>query len=272
MTQSNPFGRTSELSLVLAPGKIRHLAFTAPFKVLHPFHQGDFLQIMVVKVSAGLMAGDRQSINIVLEPGTKAEFLSQSYEKIHQMEEGEASREGEVTVGSDATLLYTPLPVLPFADSAFRSTFCINLADGTSRLFYSDILACGRAARGERFAYRLYRSRVRITSGGTLLYADNFRFSPREEGMDYESFTQYEGYTHLGNYVLCHFAVTEDELRTCLKPVFDGYDGQAGLTRFGDNNLCLKILANGSELLVAVQDAIKSLLKRHGAERRSEVK
>lgn len=51
MTQTNPFGKVSELSLVLAPGKMRHLSFTAPFKVLHPFHQDGFLQIMVVKVS-----------------------------------------------------------------------------------------------------------------------------------------------------------------------------------------------------------------------------
>lgn len=57
MTQTNPFGKVSELSLVVAPGKMRHLSFTALFKVLHPFRQDGFLQIMVVKVSAGLMAG-----------------------------------------------------------------------------------------------------------------------------------------------------------------------------------------------------------------------
>lgn len=261
MMQTNPFGRTSELSLVLAPGRMRHLAFTAPFKVLHPFHQDGFLQIMVVKVSAGIMAGDRQSIAITLEPGTKAEFLSQSYEKIHQMAEGEAIREGRVTVGHDATLFYAPLPVLPFADSAFRSSFTIHLEDETSRLFYSDILACGRAARGERFAYRLYRSRVRITSGGTLLYADNFCFAPQEAGTDCEGFTQYEGYTHLGNYVLCHFPVCEEELRAHLQPMLDGHDCQAGLTRFGEDGLCLKVLASGSEMLVALQERIKAFLR-----------
>ena len=262
MTQTNPFGKVSELSLVLAPGKMRHLSFTAPFKVLHPFHQDGFLQIMVVKVSAGLMAGDRQSIAIDLEPGTKAEFLSQSYEKIHQMAGGEAVRVGWVTVGRDATLFYAPLPVLPFADSAFRSAFAIELADETSRLFYSDILACGRTARGERFAYRLYRSRVHITSGGTLLYADNFRFAPQEDSADCEGFTQYEGYTHLGNYVLCHFPVREEALRAHLQPVLDTHDCQAGLTRFGENGLCLKVLANGSEMLVALQARIKDFLRR----------
>jgi len=62
MTKTNPFGKVSELSLVVAPGKMRHLSFTAPLKVLHSSRQDGFLQIMVVKVSAGLMAGDRQSI------------------------------------------------------------------------------------------------------------------------------------------------------------------------------------------------------------------
>lgn len=262
MTQRNPFGRTSELSLVLAPGRIRHMSFTAPFKVMHPFHQDGFLQIMVVKVSAGLMAGDRQSIAIDLEPGTKAEFLSQSYEKIHQMMEGEAIRKGRIAVGHDATLFYAPLPVLPFADSAFRSDFAIDLADETSRLFYSDILACGRAARGERFAYRLYRSRVRIKSSGKLIYADNFRFAPQNDDADYEGFTQYEGYTHLGNYVICHFSVSEEELRGYLRAKLVGHDCQAGLTRFGEGNLCVKILATGSELLVAMQDYIKDFLKQ----------
>lgn len=261
MMQANPFGRTSELSLVLAPGKMCHLSFTAPFKVLHPFHQDGFLQIMVVKVSAGLMAGDRQSIAITLEPGAKAEFLSQSYEKIHQMAEGEAIREGVVTVGRDATLFYAPLPVLPFADSAFRSAFTIELADETSRLFYSDILACGRAARGERFAYRLYRSRVRIKSGGNLIYADNFRFAPQEDDVDCEGFTQYEGYTHLGNYLLCHFPVSEEALRDYLHATLAEHDCQAGLTRFGEGNLCVKILANGSEFLLTVQEALKDFLR-----------
>lgn len=262
MTQTNSYGRVSELSLVLAPGRIRHMSFTAPFKVLHPFRQDGFLQIMVVKVSAGLMAGDRQSIAITLEPGAKAEFLSQSYEKIHQMEEGEAIREGKITVGPDATLFYAPLPVLPFADSAFRSDFIIDLADETSRLFCSDILACGRASRGERFAYRLYRSRVRIKSGGNLIYADNFRFAPQEDDADCEGFTQYEGYTHLGNYVLCHFSMSEEELRDNLRAKLAGHDCQAGLTRFGNGNLCVKILANGSELLVAMQEYIKGFLRQ----------
>ena len=245
--EANAFGRISKLSLIIAPEKIRELFFTAPYKILRPFHQHGFLQIMVVKVSAGTMAGDRQEVRISLEDGAKAEFLSQSYEKIHRMDEGEAVRNGHIEVGRAATLFYAPLPVLPFADS--------------SRLFYSDILACGRAARGEHFLYRLYRSRVRIYQSGELLYFDNLRFTPKDSSLDYAGLTQYEGYTHLGTYLLLNFPLKEDDLRAFVDGLAAVSDCQLGLTTFAPQSYCLKALASGSEPLVRLQNNLKEMLR-----------
>lgn len=258
----NAFGRTSKLSLVIAPDKIRELFFTAPYKILRPFHQQGFLQIMVVKVSAGTMAGDRQDVRISLEDGTKAEFLSQSYEKIHRMDEGEAVRSGHIEVGRNATLFYAPLPVLPFADSAFRNTFHIELRDASSRLFYSDILACGRAARGEHFLYRLYRSRVKIDQADELIYFDNLRFTPKDSPFDYAGLTQYEGYTHLGTYLLMNFSLQEEDLRRFIETLPCAASCQIGLTAFAPQCFCLKALANGSEPLVELQTQIKNRLRQ----------
>lgn len=259
--QKNSFGRTSKLSLVIAPQKIQQLFFTAPYKILRPFHQGDFLQIMVVKVSVGLMAGDCQEVSIQLEDRAKAEFLSQSYEKIHQMDTGEATRTGKINIGSGSVLFYAPLPVLPFADSAFSNRFDIFLADASSRLFYADILACGRAARGERFKYRLYRSRVRIRQAGRLIYADNLRFAPQENPFGYEGLTQYEGHTHLGNYVLMNFPLQEEELRSFVSSLKLPSSCLFGMTAFAPQCFCLKILAQGSEILVQLQDKLKEKLR-----------
>ena len=102
---------------------------------------------------------------------------------------------------------------------------------------------------------------MRIKSGGNLIYADNFRFAPQEDDVDCEGFTQYEGYTHLGNYLLCHFPVSEEALRDYLHATVAEHDCQAGLTCFGEGNLCVKILANGSELLLTVQEALKDFLR-----------
>lgn len=259
--QKNSFGRTSKLSLVIAPEKIRQLFFTAPYKILRPFHQGDFLQIMVVKVSAGLMAGDCQDFDIQLEDHAKAEFLSQSYEKIHRMDTGKATRTGHIRVGREAVLFYAPLPVLPFANSAFVSHFDITLADDSSKLFYADVLACGRAARGERFKYRLYRSRVRIHQQDSLLYADNLRFAPQENPYGYEGLTQYEGRTHLGTYIFMNFPLSEDELRSFIARRNLPNSCLTGITAFAPHCFCVKILAQGSECLVKLQDQLKEMLR-----------
>lgn len=257
----NAFGKISKLSLVIAPEKICELFFTAPYKILRPFHQQGFLQIMVVMVSAGIMAGDRQEVDICLKDGAKAEFLSQSYEKIHCMDEGEALRSGNIKVGREATLFYAPLPVLPFANSAFISNFSIKLADTSSRLFYSDILACGRAARGEHFLYRLYRSRLRIYQSDELVYFDNLRFTPQNGNLDYAGLTQYEGYTHLGTYILLNFPLTEENLREFVDELAEVDGCQLGITTFGPQSYCLKALALGSEPLIGLQDSLKEMLR-----------
>ncbi len=42
-------------------------------------------------------------------------------------------------------------------------------------------------------------------------------------------------------------------------------DCQAGVTRFAGNNLCIKMLAHGSELLVHVQKYLKEILRERSA-------
>ena len=89
-----------------------------------------------------------------------------------------------------------------------------------------------------------------------------YSLTSKDEDSDYEGFMQYEGHTHLGNYVFCHFPVSEEGLRDYLRAKLAGYDCQAGLTRFREGNLCVKILANGSELLVTMQESIKGFLRQ----------
>jgi len=263
---ANSFGRKSELVLAIRQKKIVRQFFTAPYKILRPFHEGDFLQVMVVKVSAGMMAGDCQSFAIAVEDDTCVEILSQAYEKIHRMEQGEAVRTGEITVGRRAVLYFTPQPILPFAGSAFSSAMSIQLQDESSRLFYSDILACGRVARQERFQYRLFRSRVRIMKGEELIYFENMSLEPaNKEHGDVAGFTQYEGYSHLGTFLLIGFPVPEADIRDALAGILQDNDCQAGVTRFAGNNLCIKMLAHGSELLVHVQKYLKEILRERAA-------
>lgn len=65
------------------------------------------------------------------------------------MNEGFAHRKTNIQIDKNACFLYHPLPILPFKNSNFKNEVTVHLKDETSRFAYSEVLACGRAARNE---------------------------------------------------------------------------------------------------------------------------
>ena len=201
----NKFGKVSRISAcaALKDGKtiLEDLSFTAPYKIMTPFEkENGGIQIMPLCASAGIMAGDSQEFSYHVKEGADLEVLSQSFEKIHKMDEGSASRTIEVQVDKNAALYYYPQPVIPFAQSAFDSKMTIHLEDETSKLFLLEIISCGRNAHEERFQYRRFSSKVLLYRGEKLIYRDNTRYEPGK--MPMEGIGLYEGYTHMANLFL----------------------------------------------------------------------
>lgn len=201
----NKFGKVSRISAcaALKDGKtiLEDLSFTAPYKIMTPFEkENGGIQIMPLCASAGIMAGDSQEFSYHVKEGADLEILSQSFEKIHKMDEGSASRTIEVQVDKNAALYYYPQPVISFAQSAFDSKMTIHLEDETSKLFLLEIISCGRNAHEERFQYRRFSSKVLLYRGEKLIYRDNTRYEP--DKMPMEGIGLYEGYTHMANLFL----------------------------------------------------------------------
>ena len=205
MLMENKFGKISRITAcaALKNGKtiLEDLSFTAPYKIMAPFEkENGGIQIMPLCASAGIMAGDSQEFSYHVKEGADLEILSQSFEKIHKMDEGSASRTIEVQVDKNAALYYYPQPVIPFAQSAFDSKMTIHLEDETSKLFLLEIISCGRNAHEERFQYRRFSSKVLLYRGEKLIYRDNTRYEP--DKMPMEGIGLYEGYTHMANLFL----------------------------------------------------------------------
>mgnify|MGYP002711657844 CR=1 FL=1 len=94
----NKFGKVSRISAcaALKDGKtiLEDLSFTAPYKIMTPFEkENGGIQIMPLCASAGIMAGDSQEFSYHVKEGADLEILSQSFEKIHKMDEGSAGLE-----------------------------------------------------------------------------------------------------------------------------------------------------------------------------------
>lgn len=203
----NKFGKTSKLMIKARFNNeqtvLEDVSFTAPFKIMKPFYENqDLMTIMCLTASAGIMEGDEQEFEIFVGEGAKLEFVSQSYEKIHKMNNGSANRTAELYVGKGAYLYYNPLPTLPFKDSAFSSKLRVHLEDHTSQFILKEILSAGRCARGELFEYRYYHNHIQIEESDKIIYVDNTKLHPT--CMSLNSLGMYEQYTHFGTLLLCH--------------------------------------------------------------------
>lgn len=205
-----------------------------------------------MSASPGIMEGDKQSIRISVGEGSAAEIYSQSYEKIHKMENGSAERSISISVDRNALFIFNPLPIIPYAQSAMDNKIEVKLADESSVFIYSDILIAGRIARDEVFKFKFYNSLLKLYQGGELAHFDNTRYNPSKMSMN--EIGLYEGNTHLMNMVVCNLDI-EDEI---IKYMND-FGLIWGITRNCKGYIVLKILADRAEKLEHISNEIKNI-------------
>ena len=259
---SNKFGKTSKL-MIQAGFKnhqtvLEDASFTAPFKIMKPFYENqDFMTVMCLTASAGIMAGDEQEFTIVVKDGAKLEFVSQAYEKIHKMDSGFAQRTADLYIEKDAYLYYNPLPTIPFKDSAFTSKLKVHLADATSKFILKEVLSAGRCACGELFEYKYYHNHIEIEEGNELIYVDNTKLHP--DCMKLNSLGLYERYTHLGTLLLCHIPKEPNWFQEVRRLLDDTPDIEGGITQIDHMGIVIRVLGYRSDIMDALFYKILSL-------------
>ncbi len=251
----NAFGKVSSLRLTAGQYQgasyVKEASFCAPFKIMQPFAKQDgSICVMILSASAGIMEGDIQEIEIETEEYAALEVVSQSYEKIHKMKDGYASRTTNIKVGKHSCLHYHPLPTIPFAGSDFRSRTNIYLEDETSVFVMSETLSCGRAVAGECFEYKRYDSLTEIVCGGRLKYRDSIRYEP--EKIMLTGFGMYEGRTHLTNLLFCNCGIDEQMQLRIRKDIECQKWLTGGITKQANGFCMIKMLGNSAQELEAL--------------------
>ena len=259
---NNQFGKLSKLHLTAAyrEGKtiMEDVSFTAPFKIMHPFYEKkDFMTVMLLTASAGIMAGDRQEIDICVREHSNMEFVSQAYEQIHRMEKDCAKRQVHLTVGDHACLHYMPLPAIPFAGSDYQCAVDVKLENETSQFVFSEILSCGRIAHGEEFQYHRFQNKICIYQKGQIVYRDNACYKP--ERMDMRNFGMYEGFTHLANMVICNKQKSDDWVLQVRELLDISKDMEGGVTRTSVGHIVVRILGRNAHKLTEITERILTL-------------
>ena len=257
----NRYGKTSKLDLTMERRDdktiLSDVFFTAPFKIIKPFYDKDYMQVMQISVSAGIMEGDKQEISIKALENS----ISQAYEKIHKMENGFAQRNIEIEIGANSELIYNPLPVIPFKNSAFKNSLSVNLKDSSSKFILNEILTCGRVYSGEKFEYKFYNSRVCVRENGRLVFMDNSRYSP--DRTDMSNIGMYEGYTHLFNFVVFNYEYDTEFLKNSVSVFCEENKYIGGVTTGNSNSLIIKILGDNADRLSKYSERLVKYFKKY---------
>jgi len=226
-----------------------------PFKVVRSFPLPDGSAMAHLhNVSGGLLGGDHLTQRISVGNRATVQLTTTGATRIYRPrpEAMPTVQRTVITIGEEALLEYLPDATIPYAGSRYLQRTSIQLGPGAG-LFWWEILAPGREARGELFAYEDLEVRTRISAGGAILAAENLLLKPSTGNV--KSLARLGPYRYLATFYICQtglapraWQAAEDHLRELT----------GSLTRSGE-------LLWGVSSLVA-HGVVVRCLARHGRE------
>jgi urease accessory protein len=232
-----------------------------PLKVVRAFILEDGTALAHLhNVSGGLLGGDQLSLRINLERGTSVQLTTTGATRIYRRREEllPTTQCNEIVVGEDALLEYLPDPTIPFAGASFVQRTSIALAAGAG-LFWWEILAPGREAHGEMFAYQHFEMRTRVRAAGRLIAAENICLRPASR--DVTSLARLGPYRYSASFYICRVGLDANYWRAAEQYIRElarefSHSGEAlwGVSSLVADGLLVRCLArSGREILPGLQ-------------------
>jgi urease accessory protein len=157
---------------------------SSPLRLLTPRGPAESAWIFTSTLGGGLLSEDRIAIDLSVDAGASCLLSTQSQTKVYRPEaRGVATQQMHVRAAPDAMIVSLPDAVTCFAGSAFFQRQRLELS-GSSSLLLLDWLTSGRRARGERWAFRRYDSRVDVGVDGKLMFRDCLHLDEEDGPID----------------------------------------------------------------------------------------
>lgn len=141
--------------------------------MLTPRAHGRSVWACTSSFGGGLVAGDQTRLDVRLGPGARCFLGTQASTKVYRNPRrlpcGHATR---AMLAENSQLIFAPDPVQPFADSNYAQRQEFHLAAGAGLLLV-DWFTAGRVARGERWAFRRFQSRIDVFVGDERAFLDS---------------------------------------------------------------------------------------------------
>ncbi len=164
-----------QVSLVAGRSSVTALSASTPLALLNPQNHGHGAWVYQSSHGGGWVGRDAVALEVQVDAGATLFLSSQAASKAYRGADSRFSLTGSV---ADGALVSWPEPVTCFRDAALLQTQRLALHPGASLLLV-DALTAGRSARGERWAFSRYESRLHITVGDRPVLTDSVLLAPR---------------------------------------------------------------------------------------------
>jgi urease accessory protein len=218
--------------------------------------------LQIVNPCGGLFEGDSAEVEVSLQRGARLYLTTQAATKVYPADHGEVTRQRiRLRVASGAILEYFPLPVIPFARALYVQEMAIQVESGGVCLV-AEVLAPGRVARGERFAYHLVRSRVAGWVDDQLALFEQVILQPEQD-----SFAGL-GVLDGKSYVASLYVLTSQALDSWLpgwnRRLTEQYGECVGITGLAHGGLVVRLLGDTGQDVLRRVDAVQRLIREEG--------
>jgi urease accessory protein len=222
-------------------------------------HGGAYLQI--VNPCGGLFEGDSAAVEVSLERGAHL-YLTQAATTVYPSEHGQVSRQRiRLHIASGAILEFFPLALIPFAGARYSQEIEIRVKTGGICLV-AEVLAPGRIARGERFAYQMLRSRVEGWIDDQLTLFEQLRLPPQPEML------AGTGMLDGQSYVASLYVLTSLDLNSWIRGWNRHLSGQygacVGITALAYGGLVVRLLGQTGQEILRRLHAAHCLIRQEG--------
>ena len=240
-----------------------------PWRVVRAFTQANGSSLVHLhNVSGGVLSGDHLALEINVGPGSVAQVTTTGATRLYRHRAGCADSEQHIKihVGEGALLEYLPDALIPYARSRHCQYTSVSLAKGAT-LFSWDILAPGRQAMGETFAFDSLRIQTELQSAARPLLIENLVLDPVKRPLN--SAARMGPYMHIANFYACSVGLAAAQWRELERKVNDFCSAQSrpgviiwGASALVADGIAVRGLSLSARELPATLAAIWSIVKR----------
>lgn len=231
-----------------------------PLRVVRAFENADGAALAHLhNVSGGLLGGDQLAMNVRVGPAAQVQLTTTGATRLYRprTDVPATTQTNEITVSENALLEYVPDPIIPFAASRFSQRTRIHLANGAG-LFWWEILAPGREARGEIFEYDLLEMKMDIAAQSRPIAAESVRLEPRARSLT--SLARLGPFRTWASFYICRVGLEqnawlalEGELREVAAAMLHSGEVRWGISTLVAHGLVIRALAErGRDVLPGV--------------------